>query len=207
MRKEKIVVLAYFGDGGTSKGDFHEALNFAGVFKTPNVFICQNNQYAISVPRARQSASETLAQKAFAYGFGGVLVDGNDAFAVFDATKKAVEKARSGNGPTLIECFTYRMGDHTTADDAARYRNKQELEEWAKRDPIDRLRKFMQKKGLWSESYEKQVLEQAQKKVEEAIRVAESVEPEGPEGVFNYMYKELTPRLKDQLRQLKEEGV
>ena len=124
-RGDKIAVITYFGDGGTSEGDFHEGFNIAGVFKLPVVFICQNNQWAISVPREKQTASKTLAQKAFAYGFEGIQVDGNDVFAVYKATKEALEKAKKGNGPSFIECFTYRMSDHTTADDASRYRPKE----------------------------------------------------------------------------------
>jgi len=121
MRKEKDVAATYFGDGATSEGDFHEALNFAGVYKTPTIFICQNNQYAISVPRNIQTAAETLAQKAIAYGVPGVLVDGNDLFAMYAVTKEAVDRARRGEGPTLIEAHTYRFGDHTTSDDASKY--------------------------------------------------------------------------------------
>ena len=127
---DRTAVIAYFGDGGTSKGDFHEGFNMAGVFKLPVVFICQNNQWAISVPRERQSASKTLAQKACAYGFEGIQVDGNDIFAVYKATKDAVEKAKHGGGPTFIECFTYRMSHHTTADDATRYRKEEDVEAW-----------------------------------------------------------------------------
>ena len=129
MKKDSIAVLTTFSDGATSEGDFHEALNFAGVYKTPNVFVCFNNQYAISMPRAKQTASRTLAQKALAYGFEGVLVDGNDILAMYAATKKALEKVRAGKGPTLIEAYTYRMSDHTTSDDASKYRSKDEVEE------------------------------------------------------------------------------
>src|SRR3990172_4961654 len=141
LKKDPAVVLVYFGDGATSKGDFHEGLNIAGVFKVPVVFICQNNQWAISVPLKQQTAAETLAQKAIAYGFEGIQVDGNDVFSVYKATQEALDHARSGGGPTLIECLTYRMGDHTTADDAARYRNPEEVAEWKKKDPIERLKK------------------------------------------------------------------
>ena len=118
LKADQIVVLCYMGDGATSKGDFHEGLNFAGVFTVPVVFVCQNNQWAISVPLKRQTAAKTLAQKAIAYGLPGVQVDGNDIFAVYRATHEAVNRARDGRGPTLVECVTYRLGDHTTADDA-----------------------------------------------------------------------------------------
>src|SRR3972149_2256409 len=157
IKKEPVVIVAYFGDGATSKGDFHEGMNFAGVFKLPIVFICQNNQWAISVPREKQTASKTLAQKAFAYGFEGIQVDGNDIFAVYKTTKNALEKAKQGNGPTLIECFTYRMSDHTTADDASRYRSKDDVERWKDKDPLLRLKLYMEKKGIWKEQYEDDV--------------------------------------------------
>lgn len=193
-KKDKIVVTCYFGDGGTSKGDFHEGLNMAGVFKLPVVFICQNNHWAISVPRERQSASKTLAQKAFAYGFEGIQVDGNDVFAVYKATKEAIDKARKGEGPTLIECLTYRMGDHTTADDATRYRSKEDVEAWKAKDPIMRLRFFMQRKGLWTESYQKEVDERAKVMVDDAVKKEESIEPSSPEDMFRYTYQAVTER-------------
>ena len=138
LRGDKIAVLVYFGDGATSKGDFHEGLNLAGVFSLPVVFFCQNNHWAISVPLKRQTAARTLAQKAIAYGFPGIQVDGNDVFAVYKATAEALARARAGDGPTFIEAVTYRLGDHTTADDASRYRT-QEVEVWQGKNPIDRL--------------------------------------------------------------------
>ncbi|MBU5537339.1 MAG: pyruvate dehydrogenase (acetyl-transferring) E1 component subunit alpha [Candidatus Aenigmatarchaeota archaeon] len=198
LQGRKNVVVTYFGDGATSKGDFHEGMNFAGVFKVPCVFICQNNQWAISVPRSRQTASETLAQKAFAYGFDGILVDGNDVFAVFKVTKDAVEKARAGKGPTFIECYTYRMENHTTADDWKRYRDPREVEEWKKKDPIDRLKKYMEGEGIWSEDYEKEVWDSAKAKVNEAVKKFESVPPLMPLDMFEYVYAELPPELEEQ---------
>ncbi len=198
-KEDKTVTLTYFGDGGTSEGDFHEAMNFAGVFQAPVVFICENNQWAISVPRARQTAAMTIAQKAFAYGFEGIQVDGNDIFAVYKATKSAVDKARSGGGPTLIECHTYRMSDHTTADDASRYRTKEEVEAWKEKDPILRLKRYMEKKGLWADSYGKQVDEDAKALVDEAVKKAEAVEKPKPQDMLVYTYKELTPRQKKQM--------
>ncbi len=193
-KKDEIAIVAYFGDGGTSKGDFHEGLNMAGVFNLPVVFVCQNNQWAISVPRDRQSASKTLAQKASAYGFEGIQVDGNDMFAVYSSTKDALEKARKGGGPTLIECFTYRMGDHTTADDAARYRSPEEVENWKAKDPLLRLKLFMEKKGLWTEAYQKEVEDKSKAAVEAAVKEAESVEPAHPSDIFTYTCERLTPR-------------
>ncbi len=204
IKNQKIAVLCYLGDGATSEGDFHESLNFAGVFKAPVVFLCQNNQYAISFPRSNQTASQTLAQKAIAYGFNGIMVDGNDVFAVYKATKEAIEKARSGNGPTLIECFTYRMSDHTTADDATRYRSKEEVEEWKRKDPIDRLRKYMQNKKIWNEDYENKIINDATKKVEDAVKEIESMPLPKPEDIFTYTFKDMPDILKEELDELKE---
>ncbi len=204
LQKKKAVAVTVFGDGATSKGDFHEAMNFAGVFKVPVVFICQNNQWAISFPRERQSASETLAQKAVGYGFEGMQVDGNDVFAVYESVKKAVEKARKGGGPTFIECFTYRISDHTTADDAGKYRDQKEVEEWKKRDPIDRLRKYMEKKGVWKKSDEKKLLKEAEKLVEQAVKRFESIKPPEVDDIFKYTYREMTPELVEQMNKLKD---
>ncbi|MEJ2695892.1 MAG: pyruvate dehydrogenase (acetyl-transferring) E1 component subunit alpha [Candidatus Sulfobium sp.] len=199
-RKDKVASAVYFGDGGTSEGDFHEALNFAGVFKAPVIFVCQNNQWAISVPRERQTAAKTLAQKAVAYGFEGIQVDGNDVFAVYKATKDAVDKAKNGEGPTLIECYTYRMSDHTTADDASRYRQKEEIEKWKEKDPILRLELFMEKKGMLTDEYRNKVGEDAKKKVDEAVKTAESVEPPQPPDMIKFTYEEPTERQQRELR-------
>jgi pyruvate dehydrogenase E1 component alpha subunit len=198
---DRTAALVYFGDGGTSKGDFHEGLNMAGVFKVPAVFICQNNQWAISVPRERQSASKTLAQKAYAYGFEGIQVDGNDIFAVYKATKDALEKAKQGGGPTLIECFTYRMSHHTTADDATRYRKIEEVESWKAKDPVLRLKLFMTKKGIWTDEYHKEVEGKAKTTVDEAVKTAESIKPANPAEMISYTFEKLTPR---QARQIKD---
>lgn len=195
FKGDPIAVIAYFGDGATSKGDFHEALNFAGVFRLPVVFICQNNQWAISVPLSRQTASATLAQKAIAYGFNGIQVDGNDVLSVYSATRGAVEKARRGEGPTLIECFTYRLGDHTTADDASRYRSEGELAEWKKKDPLLRLRKFLEKEYRWSETEEQKLRQQARERVAAAAHEFESVSPPDPTGMFDYLFASLSPDL------------
>jgi len=198
LKGDKIAVLVYFGDGATSEGDVHEGMNFAGVFKVPVVLLCQNNQWAISVPRSRQTAAATLAQRAFSYGFEGLQVDGNDVFAVYKATTEALDKARAGKGPTLIECVTYRMGDHTTSDDALRYRMKQELEEWGKRDPIERLRKYMNGIGLWNDDYEKTVYAEAAENVRNAIEKFESVKPPEIRDLFDWTYEQLPPNLKEQ---------
>lgn len=202
LRNTKQVAITYFGDGATSKGDFHEAMNFAGVFQTPTVFICENNQYAISVPRPKQTHSETIAQKAIAYGVEGIQVDGMDIFAMHKSTKDAIDKARAGKGPTLIEAFTYRMCDHSTSDDASRYRSKEELESWAKKDPIDRLEKYMRKKGLLDDSYKQKVLEQSQQIIEKAVTEFEKIQPPDPKDMFKHVYAEMTPQQKEEMEDI-----
>ncbi len=199
LKGDKKAVIVYFGDGGTSEGDFHEGMNFAGVFKLPIVFLCENNQWAISVPRTRQCGAETLAQKALGYGFDGIQVDGNDVFAVYKATKQALEKAYQGNGPTMIECVTYRMSDHTTSDDSSRYRDSKELQDWVKKDPIERMRKYMKKANIWSEDYEKTIQLAASEKVSKAIEKAESISVPSPVDMFTSTYGEMPPRLKEEL--------
>jgi pyruvate dehydrogenase E1 component alpha subunit len=198
-RGDKAVAVAYFGDGGTSKGDFNEGMNMAGVFRLPIVYICQNNQWAISVPRARQTAAKTLAQKAVAFGFEGVQVDGNDLFAVYRETRAALDKALRGEGPTFIECFTYRLSDHTTADDASRYRTEEEVGRWKEKDPLKRLRLYMERKGLWSEEDEYRIREKARAEVEEAVKRAEAEPPADPADMLAYTYRELTGRQKKEL--------
>jgi pyruvate dehydrogenase E1 component alpha subunit len=201
-RKLKIAVVCTFGDGATSEGDFHEGMNFAGVFKTPNVFICYNNQFAISVPRSRQSASATIAQKALAYGFRGIQVDGNDVLAVYAAAKEAAARARNGGGPTLIEAYTYRMGDHTTSDDASRYRSKDDVLGWEKKDPLARFQIYLKNKGLWDEAYEKDVQDRSAELVEKSVEAAEARPPATIEDLFAYTYAEMTPNLRDEMADL-----
>jgi pyruvate dehydrogenase E1 component alpha subunit len=203
IKGDKIVTVAFFGDGATSKGDFHEGMNFAGVFKTPTIFFCQNNQFAISVPRSRQTASKTIAQKAIAYGFDGIQVDGNDLFAVIRATREAVEKARSGGGPTLIEGVTFRFGPHTTADDPTKYRTDEDIEPWKPLDPMVRLRLYLKGKGLWNEEVESRMTETAQKEIDQAVKDAEAAPPPEVEEIFKYVFAEMTPQLKEQLEYLK----
>jgi len=201
-RKDRVGALVYFGDGGSSRGDFHEGLNMAGVFKLPVVFLCQNNQWAISVPREHQTASRSIAQKAAAYGFEGIQVDGNDVLAVYKATKDALVKAKEGNGPTLIESFTYRMADHTTSDDATRYRMKEDLEQWKARDPITRMRLYLEKKGVWTEAFQKDVDERSKTAVDDAQKKAESAAPADPKDMFTYTYASLSQRQVRQMREL-----
>ena len=202
LQGKKQVSAVYFGDGATSKGDFHEAMNFAGVFQVPAVFICENNQYAISFPRAKQTHSETIAQKAIAYGIEGIQVDGMDVFAVYKAAKDAVDKARSGKGPTLIECYTYRMADHSTSDDASKYRTKEELELWAKKDPIERLEKYMRKKGLLDDAYKNNVLTKSQEAVEKAVTEFEKLPPPDPKDIFKYVFAEMTQQQKEEMEDI-----
>ncbi|AJE04128.1 pyruvate dehydrogenase (acetyl-transferring) E1 component subunit alpha [Geobacter pickeringii] len=197
-RGDRTAVVAYFGDGATSKGDFHEAFNLAGVFRLPVVFICQNNQWAISIPLAAQTASPTLAQKALAYGFDGIQVDGNDVLAVYRATREALEKARSGGGPTFIECLTYRMADHTTADDASRYRPPEEVAAWRERDPLLRFERFLARRGLWNEEYAAELKGKAEGEIDEAVRRFEAVPPPEPGGMFDFVGAELSSRQRRQ---------
>ena len=203
FRKTPLAVVATFGDGATSEGDFHEGLNFAGVFKTPTVFVCYNNQWAISTPRKRQTAAETIAQKAFAYGFSGVAVDGNDVLAVLSAVREAADRARRGQGPTLIEAVTYRMGHHTTSDDASRYREVDELKEWEAKDPLRRFRLYLKGKGLWDDAFEKELEERTAEDVENAVADAESRPIATPEEVFAHTYATMTPQLAEQLSEFK----
>lgn len=203
LRKEKEIAVTYFGDGATSEGDFHEAMNFAGVFKTPTIFICQNNQYAISVPRNIQTASKTLAQKAIAYGFPGILVDGNDLFAMYAVTKEAAERARGGEGATLIEAYTYRFGDHTTADDATKYRDKSEVEAWRPKDPLVRIQLYLSKKGLWNFKYEDQLREKLQIEVNNITSKAETAVDQTIDDIFDYTYALLPSELLKQKEYLK----
>ncbi len=198
---DKIASLVYFGDGASSEGDVSEAMNFAGVFKLPLVFVCVNNQWAISVPRKNQTAAKTIAQKAIAFGFSGIQVDGNDVFAVYKAAKEALEKARLGKGPTLIELFTYRIGDHTTADDASKYREKSEVEAWIKKDPIERLRKYMESKKMWTKDYEEKLKVKMKKKVGDAVNKYSTMPAEDAGKIFEYTYAEMTENLKEQKKE------
>ena len=202
LKGSKQIAVAYFGDGASSKGDFHEGMNFAGDFNIPVIFLCQNNQFAISLPRSKQTNAETIAQKAIAYGIEGIQVDGNDIFAVYKATKDAADKARAGKGATLIECFTYRMGDHSTSDDASRYRTKEEMESWAKKDPIERLEKFMAKKGLLDNNYKEKVLKQAQETIEKSVTEFEKIPAADPKDIFKYVFAEMTPQQEEEMNEL-----
>jgi pyruvate dehydrogenase E1 component subunit alpha len=191
-RGDDAVVMAYCGDGATSEGDFHEALNFAGVWHVPVVFIVQNNQWAISVPLKKQTHSRTLAQKALAYGFPGIQVDGNDVLAVYAASREAVDRARAGGGPTLVECVTYRLGVHTTADDPSRYRSAEEVEAWARKDPLTRFSAYLEKKNLLESDLEQQVDEE----IARAVGAFEATPPADPLGIFDHAYADMPPHLR-----------
>ncbi|MDY6789418.1 MAG: pyruvate dehydrogenase (acetyl-transferring) E1 component subunit alpha [Candidatus Nanohaloarchaea archaeon] len=199
---DKVASLVYFGDGATSEGDFHEGMNFAGNFEVPCVFVCQNNQYAISLPRNEQTGSETLAQKALAYGFKGIQVDGNDILAMWKATKEALEEARKNNRPTMIEAVTYRRQDHTTADDASRYRDEEEVEYWKERDPVDRFETYLKEKGIADDEWFEEKKEEAREKVSEAVDKAEEVEEPDISDIFDYHYEETPPVLEKQKKDL-----
>ncbi|MBI5060653.1 pyruvate dehydrogenase (acetyl-transferring) E1 component subunit alpha [candidate division KSB1 bacterium] len=198
------VAIVYFGDGATSEGDFHEAMNWAAVFSCPVIFFCNNNQYAISYPRTSQTKSKTIAQKAIAYGMPGIQVDGNDLFAVYRATSDAVAWARAGNGPVLIEAETYRMGAHTTSDDPTKYRDKTEEEVWKPRDPIARVKQYLQSKKLWNDKQEAAWRTECEQQIEAAVRVVEHHQASSPEEIMTHVYKDLCPELREQLADLKQ---
>ncbi len=203
-RQTDEVAMTYFGDGATSQGDFHEALNFAAVFQSPVIFVCQNNQWAISIPVSQQTRSQTLAQKALAYGMPGIQVDGNDILAVYAAAQEAVQRARSGDGPTLIECVTYRLLMHTTADDPKRYRKDEEVEKWNQRDPLPRFEKYLSDKGLLSDeqrsAVESEILEEIQTAIDHAEKQMETMGD--PLDMFDNAYAEMPSYLKSQKEDL-----
>src|SRR5437899_9882931 len=202
IKGDGTVIAAYMGDGATSEGDFHVAMNFAGVFKAPVVFVCQNNHWAISVPSSKQTASESIAVKASAYGFPGVKVDGNDAVAVYLAVKEAVDRARNGGGPTLVECETYRIGAHSSSDDPTRYRDEREVEAWKKRDPIDALRARLTGWAMWSAREEDELRAQVLEQVNAAIAEAEK-KPDPPrESLFEDVYANVPWSLREQREEL-----
>jgi pyruvate dehydrogenase E1 component alpha subunit len=188
LKGDDTVVMAYLGDGATSSSDFHVAMNFAGVFRAPVVFVCQNNHWSISMRTDQQTASESIAIKAQAYGFPGEKVDGNDVEAVFEATSRAVARARAGQGPTLIEAVTYRMGAHSSSDDPTRYRDPKEVEVWKTRDPIDRLHARLVKAKAWDAARDEQLRATLLEEVNAAIKEAEALPPPAPETLFEDLY-------------------
>ncbi len=202
-KKTGNAVVAYVGDGGTSEGDFYEAINFAGVWKAPLVVIIQNNGWAISVPRSKQSAAQTLAQKAIAAGIPGIQVDGNDPVAVYKATSEAL--ANSPNGPTVIECLTYRMGMHTTSDEPSKYRNEGDVEAWKLKDPILRLKLHLANKGLWNEKIEEEVSNEQKELIDKEVEIAESFKPD-PRSLFQHVYSFMPDVLKGELEESEANG-
>jgi pyruvate dehydrogenase E1 component alpha subunit len=197
-RKEPRVAVCFVGDGATSKGDFYEAINVAGVCRLPLVVIVSNNQWAISVPRNRQSAAETLAQKAISAGLPSEQVDGNDAIAVRAATLRAVDSARSGSGPYLIEALTYRIGDHTTADDASRYREAEEVNKHRKLDPVTRLQSYLLNAGILSADEQHMLEKECNQKVEQAVTDYLNTPAQSAQAMFDYLYQELPSALRSQ---------
>jgi pyruvate dehydrogenase E1 component alpha subunit len=194
--------MTSFGDGATSEGVFHEAMNFAAVYKTPTVFLCQNNGFAISYPREEQTRSESIAMKADAYGMPGVLVDGNDVAAVLSVVGEAIERARSGDGPTLIEAVTYRLGPHTTSDDPARYRDEDEAAEWRMRDPLARVRALLERAGAWTPEWQAELEAKASAVIEEAVAQAEALPQPTAAEMLSRMYAEQTAPLRTQMDEI-----
>ncbi|TCS95944.1 pyruvate dehydrogenase (acetyl-transferring) E1 component subunit alpha [Hazenella coriacea] len=206
QKGEKRVAVTYTGDGGSSQGDFYEALNFAGVFQLPVIFIVQNNRYAISTPVEIQTKAQTIAQKGLAAGIRSVQVDGMDALAVYRAVSDARERALNGEGPTLIETLCYRMGAHSmSGDDPTRYRGEEQAA-WEAKEPLVRFRKFLENKGLWSEQDEKKTVEEAQQVVAEALKKAETYKKMTIEGLIDSMFEVTPPHLEEQKKEYVKEG-
>ena len=196
------IALTLFGDGATSEGDFHEAMNFAAVYQSGTVFLCQNNGYAISMPRNAQTKSDTIAVKAEAYGMPGMVVDGNDVLAVYAAVSEAAERARSGGGPTLIEAVTYRLGPHTTNDDPSRYRDASESDEWREREPIERVRRYLETHDAWDPAWQAEVDDTESAAIEEAVAEAEATPLQSPSEMFGAMFATPTAQLAAQQAEL-----
>ncbi|MFO0571437.1 MAG: thiamine pyrophosphate-dependent dehydrogenase E1 component subunit alpha [Polyangiaceae bacterium] len=203
LKGDASVAVGFMGDGATSQPDFHNAMNFAAVFRVPCVLICQNNHWSISVPTARQTASKTLAVKARAYGLPGVRVDGNDALAVYRVVKDAVERARAGGGATFIESFTYRMGAHSTSDDPTRYRSEEEVKRWAAKDPVDRLRRHLELVGALDAAGAELVDAELNEEISRAIEIVEKRPPPALDTLFDDVYQELPWHLAEQREEMR----
>lgn len=206
LRRERRVAVCAVGDGATSKGDFYEAINLAGVWRLPVIFVVSNNQWAISVPRRDQTGARTLAQKAIAAGFEGEQVDGNDVIAVRHAVGQAIERAREGKGPGLIEALTYRLGDHTTADDASRYRDDEEVSRARAEEPLARLRAYLTAKDAWDKAAEERVVAECTQRIEAAVATYLATAAEGAEAMFDHLYAELPASLARQRAAAAEDG-
>jgi pyruvate dehydrogenase E1 component alpha subunit len=208
--EEDIVSLVMFGDGATSEGDFHEALNFAGVLNAPVIFLCQNNQFAISTPRKLQTRSQTIAQKAIAYGIHGIQVDGNDVLAVYAAAKEAVDRARAGKGPTLIEAVTFRMAMHTTADDPTRYRSEDMVAAWEKKDPLIRFKQYLNQKGIWDDDKQAELEARVKERIDKGVVAFERQREVQPDAPFDHVFGTRVDIIEDQrkrfLADLEEEA-
>ena len=201
-QEEDNAVVSFTGDGSTSQGDFHESLNFSGVFSGHNVFIVQNNQYAISLPIERQTKSETLAQKAIGHGIDGIQVDGNDIIAVIKGMREALEKARNGE-PVVFEALTYRLEDHTTSDDSTRYRDEEEVEKWKEKDPLKRFREYLKDQDIWSDELEA-FEDEAEERINEASNEAIDADDPDMEEMFDYVYKDMPEMLKIEKEQFQD---
>ncbi len=208
LKKEKRVAITYIGDGGTSQGDFYEGLNFAGVYKVPAIFFVQNNRYAISTPFSKQTAAESIAVKAQAAGIKGIQIDGMDALAVYETVREARERALAGEGPTLIEALTFRYGPHTMAgDDPTRYRQQEEMTEWEQKDPLIRLRTYLEEKKIWTKEDEDKAIEQAKAEIAEAIKKADAYPKQKVTDLIDTMFEEKTARLQEQYDEYKQKEM
>ena len=207
MRGQDSVVMTFIGDGGSSEGDFHEALNLAGVVRAPIVFFMQNNQWAISTSRRVQSGTKSFSLRAAGYGFEGIEVDGNDVMAVYDAACEAVERARGGGGPTLIEAVTYRMSFHNTTDNPSRYEDPKEHDEARSRDPIERVQRYLAALGLWDEKKATAMTDEVREENERALQLAYAADAPRPDDVFANVYADLPPRVARQKAEFLNEGA
>jgi pyruvate dehydrogenase E1 component alpha subunit len=205
IRKDRTVTVGFMGDGATSEADFHNALNFAGVYKTPCVLICQNNHWSISVPTARQTRSRTIAEKALAYGLAFARVDGNDVLAAYAAVKEAADRARSGGGTTFLEMLTYRIGAHSSSDDPRVYRDEREVEEWKRRDPIERYRKFLFDAGHWDRAKDDAQKAELESEILEVVQRAEKIGPPELGTLFDDVYAKRPWHIEEQRRSFIEE--
>jgi 2-oxoisovalerate dehydrogenase E1 component alpha subunit len=203
MQKEDTVAICYFGEGTTSEGDFHVALNFAAVRKAPAIFFCRNNGYAISTPTYRQFSSDGIAPKGIGYGIPAIRVDGNDFFAVYEAVSLARQHCIEGKGPYLIEAMTYRMGAHSTADDPSVYRQESEVNEWKKKCPVLRLRKYLEKKGLWSDKLEQETVEAITQEINQAIEVAKATPKPPLHSIIEHVYFDIPRTLQEEYDEIK----
>jgi pyruvate dehydrogenase E1 component alpha subunit len=192
------VAMVYFGEGTSSTGEFHVGMNFAGVWKAPCVFVCRNNGWAISVPSERQCAAKTYASKAAGYGMPGIRVDGNDLLAMWQVASEAIDRARAGEGPTLIEALTYRVQGHSSSDDPSVYRDAKEPEEWERRDPLNRLRSYMKHTGIYSEQAEKEIADKYNQQITDALAAVDSTPPPAIETMFDDVYEEIPWHIQEQ---------